>query len=239
MRVCKACAAKKKAVVDLEKEMFILCKKSQFRRRAKQDSGGFLVDFAAKLRLSKSTEGFSENLLQHCIRVFEKYFMSVYLPLVNEIEVMLSEMGISASPLETEEELDELLERAMNLLRSWKNLENDIPRASAKAFLGKVELLEKWRHPWEIEQIQEKSIGLPRVVSSPCLSEAQLSFHRHGVAKDYHTWSKGVVGKYYGRRSSSSSFLSDLKVSHKEAPPPSPRIRRTQSHDEYGIVSVN
>ena len=159
-----------RSVVELEKEMFIMARKARFN--APMDSALFLAEFAGKLRQAKACENFSENLLKFCIQTFSKYFVSVYLPIDRDLTDLLSNPDVKP------EDADNVLDRAMCLLRSWKNLENDIPDISARAFLSKVELLEKWRTS------KSSSESLSKSTSSPNLTLAQQCFHRYRYSVD-------------------------------------------------------
>jgi hypothetical protein len=159
-------------VIDLEKELFIISKKSKYR---KSDIGVFLVEFASKLRMAKCAESISEYLLSYAVSCFVKLFMSLYEPVNHE----LSEILKSTSDDIPEDRVDDALDRAMYLLRSWKNLENDLPGISAKAFLNRVELVERWRLGVQTEPSPTPTSGMHRVTSTPNLSHAAASFHRH------------------------------------------------------------
>jgi hypothetical protein len=164
--------------VDLEKDLFITAKKSRHR---KNDVGVFLVEFASKLRHAKCAENFSEHLLKYATGCFVRLFMTVYEPLNADLSKLLA----STEPL-GDDVVDDVLDRAMYLLRSWKNLENDIPGISARNFLNKVELVEKWRFGAK-ELSQEKGSGMHRVTSTPNLSQAAQSFHRHRSNESFTT----------------------------------------------------
>jgi hypothetical protein len=101
--------------------------------------------------------------------------------LYEPVNAELSQILASTDDDFPDDKVDDVLDRAMYLLRSWKNLENDLPEISAKNFLNKVELVERWRLGIKIESSPStnQGSGMHRVTSTPNLSHAAASFHRH------------------------------------------------------------
>ncbi len=135
----------------------------------------FLVEFASKLRMAKCAENISEFLLAYAVSCFVRLFMTLYEPVNNELSEILKSTNDNIS----EDKVDDALDRAMYLLRSWKNLENDLPGISARSFLNKVELVERWRLGVQVEPSPTPVSGMHRVTSTPNLSHAAACFHRH------------------------------------------------------------
>lgn len=185
VRVCCVCAAKADRTIHLEQELARLARKltSQVNHKEHDYPSVFrIVEFASRIRLAKACDDVSEPLLRYAIQVFRIAFMLVYDTLLTAL--------CSWTPDTVS--LDHTLEDALHLLRSWKNLENDLPRADLHTFLAKTEALEQHLFQCTVNDDEHSAAqcecastaimrgkGLRKVYSMPELSRAQQSFYRH------------------------------------------------------------